>query len=831
MKVVRAILPCLTLVAFLSSFAIARERVSFNADWQFLKEHAEGAEKPEFDDSSWRTLDLPHDWAIEGPFDVKYNARSGGLPFHGTGWYRKSFQVPMNKRGQHLAIEFEGAMYNSHVWINGHFLGNRPFGYLGFQYDLTPHLNFGGENVIAVKLSPEDLSSRWYPGAGLYRNTWLTTTSPTRIPYWGTFVTTPLITDELAEVRVQTKVVHRGSSPATLKLETTILNPAGKQVAKVPATPLQLLPGETRTYSPTLVVSKPKRWDMDTPVLYTAVTRILAEEGKELDRYETKFGIRTVEYVAGEGLYLNGKAVELNGVCMHHDLGALGAAVNYRATERQLEIMQSMGVNSIRTAHNPPSSEVLQVCDRLGILVQVEAFDCWQIPKIPNGYNKFFDAWHERDLRDMIRRDRNHPSVIMWSIGNEILEQGRKDGWKLARHLHRICKDEDPTRLTSAGFNHYPGSVKNGLAAEVDIPGFNYKPLAYAEVAKNYPEWHILASETSSCTSTRGVYHLPIEKYKTHPSLHVTSYDLIGPVWAYPPDIEFRFLKETPSVLGEYIWTGFDYLGEPTPYGGRDNSTNGYWNADWPARSSSFGAVDLCGFPKDRYFLYRSQWTDVKNDPMVHLLPHWNWEGKEGQEIPVYAYTNASEVELFLNGTSLGRKKKGVDTTSLKVAFMRWAEGDYESPYRLSWDVPYTPGELKVVAYEGGKVVAEKSHHTAGEPAYIKLTPDRSEILADGSDLSFVTVTIHDKDGNFCPLANVQVDFALEGAGDLVAVDNGNSASLESFQGTTRKTFNGMALAVIRSQKKSFGAIRLAASAPGLDVGNANIRLLRLKKK
>ena len=438
------------------------------------------------------------------------------------------------------------------------------------------------------------------------------------------------------------------------------------------------------------------------------------------------------------------------------------------------------------------------------------------MPKVENGYNKFFAAWHERDLRDMIRRDRNHPSVIMWSIGNEILEQSKKDGWKLAQHLHRICKDEDPTRLTSAGFNYYPDSVVNGLAAQIDIPGFNYKPLAYAEVTKAHPDWNVLGSETSSCVSSRGVYHLPIEKYERHESKQVTSYDLIGPVWAYPPDIEYRFQKENPNVLGEFIWTGFDYLGEPTPYGGRDNATNGYWNDDWPSRSSYFGAVDLCGFPKDRFFLYQSQWTDVKTKPMVHVLPHWNWQGREGETIPVYVYTNAAEAELFLNGKSLGRKTKGKDTTPIKVAFKNWKEADYNTPYRLRWDVPFAPGELKTVAYQDGKVVAEDKRITASAPSGISLSADRPTIKSDGSDLSFVTVKITDKDGNFCPLADNNVKFTITGPGEIAAVDNGDATSTESFQAHQRKAFSGMALVVIRSIDGKPGTITLGAGSDGL---------------
>ncbi|MFC7339022.1 beta-galactosidase GalB [Haloferula chungangensis] len=795
--------------------AHARSRVSFNEGWRFHKGEAEGAEKVSYDAASWRALKLPHDWAIEGPFDKKYNARCGGLPFHGTGWYRKEFTLPSEAQGQRVALLFDGAMYDAHVWLNGQFLGSRPFGYIGFEFDLTPFLKSEGSNVLAVRLQPEDLSSRWYPGAGIYRNAWLITGGDIHVPQWGSFVTTPKVSDEIAEVRVENQIRHAGSTQALVTAEVQVLDPAGKQVA-ISSTTLGVNPGETISQSQSLDITEPQRWDMATPVLYTAVTRILDGE-KELDRHEASFGIRTVEYKAGEGLFLNGRHVRIKGVCMHHDLGALGAAVNFRATERQMEIMKSMGVNSIRTSHNPPSPELLEICDRMGLLVQVEAFDCWRMPKVENGYNKFFDAWHERDLRDMIRRDRNHPSVIMWSIGNEILEQGEKDGWKLARHLHQICKDEDPTRLTSAGFNFYPASVMNGLAAEVDIPGFNYKPLAYAEVTRQHPDWHILGSETSSCVSSRGVYHLPIEKYEKHEDLQVTSYDLIGPVWAYPPDIEFEYLKKNSNVLGEYMWTGFDYLGEPTPYGGRDNSTNGYWNGDWPVHSSYFGAVDLCGFPKDRYFLYQSQWLDVKESPMVHLLPHWNWEERKGEPIPVYVYTNGAEAELFLNGKSLGRKVKGRDTTPIIVKFNHWEGGDFSSPYRLRWDVPFEAGELKVVAYDlDGKAIAEKAHHTAGEPAMAGLEADRAVISADGEDLSFITVKILDKDGNFCPKADHELTFEIDGPAEIAGVNNGDPASLESFQGNQRRAFSGMAQVILRGVKGKAGTITLTAKAEGL---------------
>ncbi|MGJ8697079.1 MAG: beta-galactosidase GalB [Verrucomicrobiaceae bacterium] len=824
------LLLCLLLIVT----AHARTHVSFNEGWKFFNAEAEGAEAPSFDDSSWRSLDLPHDWAIEGPFDVKYNARSGGLPFHGTGWYRKTFNVSAEDEGKRLAITFDGAMYDAHVWINGQFLGHRPFGYMGFQYDLSHFLNYGGENTIAVRLRPEDLSSRWYPGAGLYRNVWLTTTSSVYIPLWGVAVTTPVVSEKSADVIVKTELKNDTVAPQRILLRTLLMTPSRTDVVKMESW-VSIPAFSSVTHTESLVVEKPLLWDLDNPQQYMALSEIIVDDPSILvrpntiDALTTRFGIRSIEYDATKGFLLNGKHVQINGVCMHHDLGPLGAAVNTRATERQIEIMKSMGVNSYRTAHNPPSPELLDLCDKHGILVQVEAFDCWEMPKIPNGYNKFFKEWHEIDLRDMIRRDRNHPSVIMWSIGNEILEQGKKDGWKLARHLHRICKDEDPTRLTSAGFNFYPASIKNGLAAEVDIPGFNYKPLAYAEVREEYPDWHILASETSSCTSSRGVYHLPIEKYQKYTDNQVTSYDLIGPVWAYPPDIEFDSLAKTPSVIGEYVWTGFDYLGEPTPYGGRDNSTNGYWNDDWPSRSAYFGTVDLCGLPKDRFYLYQSQWTSPESAPMVHLLPHWNWENHEVKTIPVYAYTNGDEAELFLNGKSLGRKKKGTDKADVIVNFNSWPgqkekkPAPYASPYRLRWDVPFEKGELKIVAYHNGKKIAEKAHHTAGPPAKISLSPDRTIIAPDGKDLSFITVSITDDKGHLAPRADNLVNFQVEG-GVIAAVGNGNAASVESFQAPHRKAFSGKCMLIVKSYPGTAGDIKITATSEGLAPASTTIQ-------
>ncbi|KAA3661960.1 MAG: DUF4982 domain-containing protein, partial [Calditrichaeota bacterium] len=721
---------------------------NFNDSWLFYNDNAEGAEKADFDDSNWRKLNLPHDWAIEGPFDKKYNARAGGLPFHGTGWYRKHFKLPVDAKGNVVRIEFEGAMYDAYVWVNGKLAGNRPYGYIGFEFDISKLLKYdGAENVIAVRLTPKDLSSRWYPGAGLYRSVWLKIDEPVHVGHWGTYITSPTVTDAKAVVQNETTVENKSAKAATVKLKHEYFAPDGKLAGSVDEE-FTIEPNKSYVSGLFCNLESPQRWDLETPNLYTAVTTI-TQNGKTLDTYKTRFGIRTISYTT-EGFYLNGRKVRFNGVCLHHDNGPLGAAVYRRADQRKLEIMKEMGVNAVRTSHNPPSRELLELCDEMGIMVQDEAFDVWKIAKVPNGYNEFFAEWGMRDMKDMILRDRNHPSIVMWSIGNEILEQrDKKYGWKLAKKLNEVCKETDPTRPSSAGFNHYPGPYDNNMAQQVDIIGMNYKPTLYGTVRKNYPQLPIVGSETSSCTSSRGVYHLPIKKYKTHESLQVTSYDLIGPPWAYPPDFEFHYLEQNPFVMGEFIWTGFDYLGEPTPYGGRDNSTDGYWNADWPSRSSYFGPVDLAGFPKDRFYLYQSQWT---SKPMIHLLPHWNWQGMEGKEIPVYSYTNCDEAELFLNGKSFGKKVKGKDLTELLVDYRFYEPKTFKSKYRLSWNVPYKEGSIKVVGYKDDKAIVEKQINTAGKPAKINLSVDREVINADGTDLAYVTVRIEDNNGTLCQM-------------------------------------------------------------------------------
>lgn len=802
-----------------SGYAEPMKDLCFNADWLFHKGAVDGGEKVDVADDGWRTVELPHDWAIEGPFSVTNNCRVGALPTFGTGWYRKHFEVPADWAGKRISVEFDGAMSDAHVWVNGVLVGNRPYGYIGFEFDLTPYLNVGGENVIAVRLNPPDLSMRWYPGAGIYRNVRLKVNHPVHIPRWGTFVTTPLVTDEEALVDIATDLVNASKEAVTARLASIVLSPQGEEIGREELE-VSLGAGAQKTASQNVQFKDPVRWDIDSPELYTLKSQVYVAD-ELVDTFETKFGIRTIEFTPNDGFFLNGRRVQLQGVCMHHDLGPLGAAVNYRATERQMEMMKAMGANSVRTSHNPPSRELVQICDRLGILLVVEAFDEWKTGKVPNGYCLWWDEWHEQDMRDVVRRDRNSPSVIMWSLGNEVMEQGQKDGWKYIKRLNEICHDEDRTRPTTAGFNFYPDCFENKLAFYIDVVGMNYKPGQYAEIKAKYPNMILYGSETASQTSSRGYYELPLSPSFNRASRQVSSYDVIvGPGWAYAPDIEFHFLKENPFILGEYIWTGFDYLGEPTPYGGRDHSTKGYWNDDWPSRSSYFAPVDLCGFPKDRYYLYQSQWTDK---PMVHLLPHWNWKGKEGDTIPVFAYTNAEEVELFMNGKSLGKRVKGVDTTTFIASFRGHKDKPFESEYRLNWDVPYAPGTLEAVAYTDGKEVARTRRITAGPAHHIKLSVDRATLIADGKDLAFVTVKVVDKNGVVCPRADHQITFEVEGSGKLEAVGNGDATATTSYQCNQRAAFNGLCLAIIRTTNEA-GEISLTATAEGLSAGALTIK-------
>ncbi len=779
----------------------SRETILLDSNWSFINQEVEGGEKPELNTGNWEVVRVPHDWAISHDFDMNIDmqsvqvvedgektaqlrtGRTGALPCFGVGWYRKVLPISASDQNKRVFIEFDGAMSLAKVFLNGEFIGEQPYGYSSFSFELSKDVRFGQDNILAVRLENKPESSRWYPGAGIYRNVRLVKTSPVRIAHWGTYITTPEISDKRAEVSVKTEIDGVGAARSEIKLETEIFSPQGEKVATVSSTKKD---EENGLFDQTLKIKAPQLWSIESPARYRAVSRLFV--GSELqDEYVTVFGIRSLRFDKDKGFFLNGNHVKLQGVCMHHDLGPLGAAVNYRATERQMEILKEMGVNSIRTAHNPPSPELLQICDSIGLVVIVEAFDEWKNGKNKNGYANYFDEWAERDLTAMIRRDRNHPSVIMWSIGNEIREQRMETGNETAQFLADICRKLDSTRPVTAGFNQYLAAIDNGLSDALDLVGFNYKPHAYKKIHAQYPDYILLGSETASTVSSRGEYKFPVVENKGpwYPDYHVSSYDLEYPYWASTPDTEFEMQDDCEFVLGEYVWTGFDYLGEPTPY-----------NEGTPARSSYFGIVDLAGLKKDRFYLYQSKWS---SEPVLHLLPHWNWPDRLDQNVPVYCYTNYPKAELFVNGVSAGIRQKD--------------KSDKYSRYRLMWkDVTYQPGEIKVVAYdENNQAVAEQVIKTAGEPYSVKLTADRAKIKSGGKDLSFITVEIHDKDGNLCPRSDYLLFFKVNGAGKLKAVCNGNPIDHTSFSSNYMRAFNGKIVAVIESTEKS-GEISLMVS-------------------
>lgn len=764
--------------------------------WRFINTDINGAQSATFDDSQWQSVVVPHDWAILGHFDMNIDrqyvqvkadgettaqlrtGRTGALPTFGVGWYRKVLPVTDADTKKRITIEFDGAMSLAKVYLNGIYIGEQPYGYSSFVFDLTNHLQFGKENVLAVRLENKPESSRWYSGAGIYRNVRLVKTAQTHVAHWGTFITTPTVNAKNADVNIKTEVIGTPEK-ATVKLVTEVYTKKGEKVSTVATTQKMT---EKLLFNQQLKIKNPQLWSIETPTLYTAISKVYVNN-ELTDEYKTSFGCRTIRFDKDKGFFLNEKPVKIQGVCLHHDLGPLGAAVNYRATLRQLEIMKEMGANAIRTSHNPPSPEQLQICDSIGLLVDVEAFDEWKHGKNKNGYGLYFDEWSQRDLRSLIRRDRNHPSVIMWSIGNEIHEQNMPEGKEIARKLADACREEDPTRPTTAGFNGHTAAIKNGLADVVDVVGFNYKPHDYKKKHAEYPNYVILASETASTVSSRGEYKFPVKEIKGvwHEDYQVSSYDMEYPGWATTPDTEFEAQDDNEFVLGEFVWTGFDYLGEPTPY-----------NEGTPARSSYFGIVDLAGLKKDRFYLYQSNWS-VK--PMLHVLPHWNWHDRIGQNVPVYCYTNYPKAELFVNGKSMGVKQK--DKTNKY------------NRYRLMWkDVVYEPGEIKVVAYdESNKAVAEQVIKTAGKSYSVRLTADRTTIKSGGKDLSFVTVEVVDKEGNLSPRASNLLFFEVSGNGKLKAVCNGNAIDQTSFGSNYMNAFNGKIVAIIESGDNSGEAV------------------------
>ena len=780
--------------------------------------------QPGFDDSIWRTLNLPHDFGIEGPFKQALSGETGKLPWFGVAWYRKHFDLPAADAGKRICLEVDGAMAYSTVWINGHCAGGWPYGFASWQVDLTPYANFGGANVLAIRLDNPKDSSRWYPGGGIYRNVWLTKTSPIHVSHWGTYITTPVIGPGQAVVSVKTQIENQSTNSVELSVETKIYeldrdcHKHGGVVA-FKSVPLRLPAGTNGVSTVELPVANPKLWDLAQPNRYVAVTALrrngfynASTTAQSWDVVENAFGIRTIEFTKTAGFLLNGKHVPINGVCDHHDLGALGSAINTRALERQLEILRGMGGNAIRTSHNPPAPELLDLCDRLGFVVMDEAFDCWKQNKTPNDYSRLFDDWHEADVRAYVRRDRNHPCVVLWSIGNEIPEQGDTNSFYLGQNLAASVRREDATRPITAACDQ-TGSGYNGFRYIVDVFGYNYKPWEYGKFRAANPSIPLFGSETASTVSSRGEYFFPVsdDREKSEYDFQMSSYDVSAPPWATTPDAEFKGQDQNPFTVGEFVWTGFDYLGEPTPYRSDFKNLDHFSDPKEKARaakelaetgkiltssrSSYFGILDLAGFPKDRYYLYQARWRP--DFPMAHILPHWNWPERVGQVTPVHVYTSGDEAELFLNGKSLGRKKKA------------------QFEYRLRWDnVVYQPGELKVIAYKNGKQWATDAVQTTGPAAKLMVAADRPKIAADGRDLSYITVTVADKNGRLVPRSKNHIVFTLDGPGEIVAVDNGDATSLEPFHASECSAFNGLALVIVRASQP--GKSTLKAHAAGL---------------
>jgi beta-galactosidase len=833
--------PCLADIA-----PSPRERILFNDAWRFFQGDPSGIDETlsytntpandlsfaqtGFDDSGWRKLNLPHDWAVEGSIRQEYAGETAKLKYWGPVWYRKHFQIPAGDSARKIFLDIDGAMSGSEIWLNGHYVGGWPYGYTSFELNLSPFIELGRENILAIRLDTPPDASRWYPGGGIYRNVWLVKTAPVHVGYSGVYITTPKVDSSSAEVKMLVNLENESTTPtATLiKSEIYTLNAnggRGKLAASSIATELNVPAHATNSCSANILVSRPNFWSVNHPNRYLAVTTI-EQNGKLMDRYESPFGIRTIEFTATNGFLLNGERVPIRGVCLHDDLGPLGMALNTRARERQLELLKSIGCNAIRTTHNPPSPELLELCDRMGFVVMAEAFDAWAEAKRPGDYHLFFPEWHDKDLRAFIRRDRNHPSVVMWSIGNEVYEQHDTNGWQLGKQLADIVHQEDSTRPVTMAL-HTVESSTNGFQNVVDVFGYNYKPSEYATFRKNNPKLPLVGSETSSCVSSRGEYFFPVsnDKKSGRADFQTSSYDVAAPSWAYMPDVEFKGQDQNPFVAGEFVWTGFDYLGEPTPYDHdatnrllfTDAAVQAKWDAvlksggkiDVPSRSSYFGIFDLCGFKKDRAWLYQSRWQpDV---PMAHLVPqNWNWPERVGKITPVQVYTSGDAAELFLNGKSLGIKRKG----------------PFE--YRLRWDdVIYEPGTLKVVATKNGKKWATDIVKTTGPAAKLALNADRASIRADGQDLSFITLTIEDKDGLMAPRANNQIRFHVKGPCEIIATGNGDATSHDSPQSLEPKAFNGLCLAIIRAKPGEPGKIVIEAEADRLTAASVTLKTVR----
>ena len=809
----------------------ARNRQNFDADWLFMLADTASMSRSDYNDRSWRRLNLPHDWSIEGDFMASAPAGAGGGALQGgVGWYRKHFSVDAKQKDMLYYIQFDGVYMNSTVYINGYELGTRPYGFISFEYEISQWLNPTGDNVIAVRVdNSEQPNCRWYSGSGIYRHVYLLQTEKVHVAQWGVFAKPVLNAMNKAKVEIEVEVENYSSQ---VRVDNILLDAEGNVVGKCKSTFASLSSIDTGAdkglFKSFINVSNPKLWDTNSPYLYTLRTEV-SMGGKVVDTYETPVGIRTFKFDAQKGFSLNGKSMKINGVCQHHDLGCLGSAVYEDALYRQLRMLRDMGANSVRCSHNPPAPELLQMCDTMGLIVMDESFDMWHRKKTQYDYSRYFDKWYERDLSDLVRRDRNHPSILIWSIGNEVLEQWSSSGSDelsieqanlvlnfghdaselatngeksvntlMAERLADIVRALDDSRPITAGCNEPNPNNHLFKGNAMDIIGYNYHNQNVADVPKNFPGKPFIFTESNSALMTRGFYvnpsdsiiKAPVEWWMpyTDPSFQCSAYDNCRASWGNHHEETWDLIKHNDFVCGQYIWTGWDYIGEPTPYG-------------FPARSSYFGIIDLAGFPKDIYYFYQSAWTD---QPVLHLFPHWNWI--PGQQLDMWCYYNqADEVELYINGVSQGVRRKG------------------EHDYHVMWRVTYQPGEVKVVARKGGAEVRSQVIRTAGAPHHLRLSVDKPSVQSDGTGLAFVTVEVVDKAGNPCPNAENQVFFSLEGDAEIAGVDNGCQFSMERFKDNKRKAFYGKCLAVVQSGK-SAGVIRLTAKAVDLEPATIEIQ-------
>ncbi|WP_370480051.1 DUF4982 domain-containing protein [Tamlana flava] len=796
----------LVLLISINVLAQTRKVIELKQDWKFYKGQNEEAFKKDFNDSKWQTVSVPHDWAIYGPFNKEIDkqmvaieqngekiptektGRTGALPYIGEGWYRKTFNVSNLNKNQKVLLTFDGAMSQPKVFVNGKKVGEWNYGYNYFYFDVTDFLD-SDYNVLAVHLANFGESSRWYPGAGLYRKVRLIVKNKESINHLGTYITTPMVSKDLAKVNVKTEVIGNN-----VQLLTTISDAQGNEVAS----------NKTATvfnneFEQNIPVINPNLWSPENPYLYTAVTKLYKND-ELIDESITRFGIRSIAYEANKGFSLNGNVRKFKGVCLHHDLGPIGTAINRSALRRQLRILKDMGVDAIRSSHNMPSLEQLELCDEMGFMYLAESFDEWARAKVKNGYHLYFETDVEKDLVSLIHTTRNHPCIVMWSSGNEVPDQYGTEGVKRAKRLQDIFHREDPTRPVTVGMDRVDQTMKSGFGALLDVPGLNYRVHLYEEAFEKFPQGFILGSETASTVSSRGVYKFPVEKasMKQYDDFQCSSYDLEYCSWSNLPDDDFVLQDDKPWVIGEFVWTGFDYLGEPTPYDDK-----------WPSRSSYFGINDLAGLPKDRFYLYRSRWNT--KEETLHILPHWNWEGREGETTPVFVYTSYNSAELFVNGKSMGIQKKNNETP--------------QNRYRLMWmDVKYEPGTIKVVAFDNeGNPVDKKETHTSGKPYKIVLDPDVKQLKANGEDLAFVTVSVVDKNGVPCPTANNQLKFKVKGEGSYRAACNGDATSLQMFHLPTMKLFNGKLVILVQSTTE-VGDIHLKVSGKGLKAADFTIK-------